>query len=371
MPRLTNSLPKYRKHKASGQAVVTLAGRDHYLGPHNTAASKREYERLTGEWLAAGRPCQFGVNQPTVLSVVEVMARYMAQHVRTHYLKAGTPTSEVAAIKCALRPLRELYGRVPVTEFGPRALKAVREKMIDRGLARGTVNQNIGRIKRMFKWAASEELVPADVSVALQSVSGLQRGRTKARETDPVGPVDDKLVDAVLPHLRPAVAAMVQLQRVTGMRPGEVTTIRPCDVRQEDDVWIYTPSSHKTEHHGTTRKVFIGPRGQSVLSPFLEREVSEYCFSPRAADGCVKARRCGGRHYRIDSYRNAIQRACRKLGVETWSPNQLRHSRATEIRHLHGLEAAQVTLGHNKADVTQVYAERDFALAAQIATQSG
>ncbi len=42
-----------------------------------------------------------------------------------------------------------------------------------------------------------------------------------------------------------------------------------------------------------------------------------------------------------------------------WAPNRLRHARATEIRRTYGLEAAQVILGHAKADVTQVYAERD------------
>ena len=54
-----------------------------------------------------------------------------------------------------------------------------------------------------------------------------------------------------------------------------------------------------------------------------------------------------------------------------WSANQLRHSRATEVRRRYGLEAAQVALGHARADVTQVYAERDLALAEQIALEIG
>jgi hypothetical protein len=52
MPRLTASNPKYQKHRASGQAVVTLDGRDFYLGPHGTQASRDEYDRLVGEWLS-------------------------------------------------------------------------------------------------------------------------------------------------------------------------------------------------------------------------------------------------------------------------------------------------------------------------------
>ncbi len=55
MPRLVDALPKYRRHKASGQAVVTLNGRDHYLGPHGTKASKAFYDRLIAEWLIQGR----------------------------------------------------------------------------------------------------------------------------------------------------------------------------------------------------------------------------------------------------------------------------------------------------------------------------
>ena len=54
-----------------------------------------------------------------------------------------------------------------------------------------------------------------------------------------------------------------------------------------------------------------------------------------------------------------------------WSPNQLRHTRATEIRSKHGLEAAQVILGHAKADVTQIYAERDKQKAREIMAEDG
>ncbi|MEO2032790.1 MAG: tyrosine-type recombinase/integrase [Planctomycetaceae bacterium] len=57
--------------------------------------------------------------------------------------------------------------------------------------------------------------------------------------------------------------------------------------------------------------------------------------------------------------------------VDTWAPNRLRHSAATEIRKRYGLEAAQVILGHAKADTTQIYAERDATLAQRIAREVG
>jgi hypothetical protein len=75
MPRLIESLPKYRKHRASGQAVVTLCGVEFYLGPHGTRVSCREYDRLVGEWLAAGRQLPVAPDASFDLTIVELLAR--------------------------------------------------------------------------------------------------------------------------------------------------------------------------------------------------------------------------------------------------------------------------------------------------------
>ena len=55
MPHIKNSVQSYRKYEQSGQAIVTLSGRDHLLGPHGTQASRAEYDRLIAEWLNRGR----------------------------------------------------------------------------------------------------------------------------------------------------------------------------------------------------------------------------------------------------------------------------------------------------------------------------
>ncbi|MEM8680182.1 MAG: site-specific integrase, partial [Planctomycetota bacterium] len=103
----SKSLPKYRKHKASGQALVTLSGKDFYLGPHGTKASKLEYDRLIGEWLSNGR-CLPG--QPErAISVAELILAYW-RFAKSWYVKNGKPTDELASIKVALRHTRTLYG---------------------------------------------------------------------------------------------------------------------------------------------------------------------------------------------------------------------------------------------------------------------
>jgi hypothetical protein len=97
--------------------------------------------------------------------------------------------------------LKIRHGSTPARDFSPLKLKAVRQAMIDAGLSRTTINQRVRRIVRVFKWAASEELVPAAVYQALKTVSGLPKGRSEARESEPVKPVPDALVEAIRPRV--------------------------------------------------------------------------------------------------------------------------------------------------------------------------
>ena len=241
-------------------AVVTLRGRDVYLGPHNSKASKLEYDRVISEWLAAGRPTT-PVQESCEVTVTELISAYW-KFAQSHYVKDGQPTGAIPGIKVALRLLRQNYGPTLAVEFGPLALKAMQAKMIGLDQSRGYINDNIDRIRRMFKWAASEELIPASIPQALAMVAGLRKGRTAARDLPPVQPVPDSIVDATIPHLPTTVADMVRFQRLTGCRPKEVCILKPIDVDTTGEIWSYQPESHKTEHHGRDRECrsFIAPR---------------------------------------------------------------------------------------------------------------
>jgi integrase len=175
------------------------------------------------------------------ISVVELCARFLA-HAQGYYVKDGRPTGAIAGFKAVIKYLRLWYCRDPASRFGPLALKALRQRMVDDGHSRRYVNDHVARIKQIFKRAVGEELVPAETHAALQRVTGLLRGRTTARETSPIGPVDDAVVEATLPYLPEVVADMVRLQRHTGMRPAEVCILRPCDLDRSGEVWLYRPS---------------------------------------------------------------------------------------------------------------------------------
>ncbi|MBO0699618.1 MAG: site-specific integrase [Zavarzinella sp.] len=393
MPR-PPGIPAYRRKGT--QAVVTLRDptgrrRDVRLGPYGTAASKREYARVVAEWEERQR--QLPGASAGDLTVAELIL-YFWRHVEAHYRHPdGTPTSEVENYRYSLRPVRELYGHTPAAQFGPLALKAVRRKMVEDGLARGVINQRVGRIRGMFKWAVGEQLVGPSAYHALQAVEGLKAGRSDARERPRVVPVADDVVEATLPHLNRHVAGMVRAQRLTGMRPGEVCSMRRSEIDMSGAVWMYRPARHKTSWRGKGRVIGIGPKAQAVLREFFTPAIDDYLFSPARARSerfaalrekrvspvqpsqrCRKKarpkRRPGERFTRI-SYANAVRKACEKAGVGKWAPNQLRHTFATEVRKRFGLEAAQVGLGHAKADVTQVYAEADGDLVQEIAAAVG
>jgi integrase len=113
------------------------------------------------------------------------------------------------------------------------------------------------------------ELVPPQVLHGLQAVAALRKGRTTAPESKPVKPVPDEHVDPILPLVARQVAAMIRLQRLAGMRPGEVVIMRPGDVDRSGTVWIYRPGKHKTDYRGHEREIYLGPQAQEVLLPWL------------------------------------------------------------------------------------------------------
>jgi integrase len=421
------SIPSYRLHKQSGQAVVTLPDgsggrRDVLLGKYDTSESRAEYARVIAEWAASGRRLPAPAAAAT-LSVNELILAYW-KHAEQHYRRPdGEPSDELHCIRSAMRPLKELYGHTTAGDFGPLALKAVRQKMVEtrgptgRLWSRGFVNASVGRIKAMFKWAAENELVPGAVYHSLLTVRGLQRGRSAARETGPVKPVPEAFVDAVLLFVTPPVRAMIDLQLLTGMRPGEVVLLRAVDVDMTGKVWLYRPREHKTAWRGHDRVIALGPRAQEIVRQHLKPNVEAYLFSPRDAMEAHRAerrrrrktrvqpsqvsrrkprpKRQPGERYTVDSYRAAVQRgieaankaarcdACNAPGVEElcepcrakqvpqWHPHQLRHTKATEIRREAGLDAARAVLGHRSPAITEVYAELDVGRAAEVMEKLG
>jgi integrase len=416
MPRTkSGSLPTYRLYRRTGQAVVTINGRDYYLGPHGSAASKEKYNRLIAEWLESGQtapPAADPDGRPK-LSVNEVVLAYV-KHARTYYKESP---KERAKIALALRPLRRLYGRTEADKFGPLALQVVREDLLkpqkrvhrrkvqrdgatvieeretEYKLARRTVNMRIDIVKRVFKWAVSKQLVAPSVYEGLRTVEGLRAGRSDAKETPPVKPVGNDAVTAVLPYLSRHVAGLIRLQQLTGARSGELCILRECDIDKSGPVWVYRPTRHKNQHRGQQRLVYLGPQAQGLLKDFFPADPTDFVFSPRRAReeryATLRANRKSkvqpsqvcrrkqnpkkqpGKRYKVKAYYHAVQKACKRARIEPWHPHQLRHAAATRLRKEFGVELARIILGHKTAFTTEIYAEVDRVQAVEVMGKVG
>jgi integrase len=393
MPKRIPSYPA-SAHK-SGQARIRLNGRDVYLGVWNSPESRVAYARAVAEYAAAGS----APSSQTNVTVAELLSEFWTW-ANARYVKNGRPTSEVAFYEMALAPMYALYLDLDVSAFGPLCLIACRDEL-RKLYCRTKVNQHLGRIRRVFKWGVSRELVRPDVWTALRSVEGLRKG--EAYDPPKVTTVPKEHIEAIKPHVLPPVWAMIEIQLWTAMRPGEVTAMRTCDVFAEHPsipkqfhgkLWAYVPESHKTEHHDKGRVILLGPHAQEVIRPWLQPDRPEaYLFSPAEAMEYHRADRAAKRvtpgqsnyqrkrrpkkrlsqRYNVSAYTHAIHKACKKEAVNlpVWGPNRLRHNAATLIRKQYGVEVARIICGHSSAFTTEIYAEADLEKAAKAMIEMG
>ena len=383
-------VPSYRLHHSTGQARVTLNGRDHLLGPYGSPESKEKYGRLIAEYSSSGKAASYGKAKKHLIE--DLLLAYV-KFAREYY--AGG--SEFTNMKLAIKPMLELYGTLPSESFGPTEYRACREWWLrDSRRSRQYINKQMKRLLRVLKWATSHSHVKADNFIACQCVAPLARGRVVGlRETKKILPVADSLVEATLEHTTRVVGDMIRFQRLTGCRPGELCALTPAMVNRAGDVWLIDLAKHKTAHRGRQRVIFVGPKAQAILAPYLLRAQDSPCFSPKESERqrladkhaarktplkygnspgtnrARKPRKAPSDQYTSESYARSIKYTCKRNGLTPWAPNQLRHSAATEIRKNFGLEAAQLLLGHASADITQVYAERDLAKGIAVAREVG
>lgn len=377
-----------RLHAPTGQGRCRWSDagkrREVYFGAFGSADANARYARFAAEWAAAGGPPSPG--RAADPSVSEVWRRYRTW-AKTHFTKGGRTTSEFYLYTSAAAAWTELYGPTPAAEFKPSGLRAVRATWEAAGLSRDTCNRYAAKLVAVLAWAVSYELVPAAVLGPLREVAPLKAGRTDAPDPEPVAAVPWAVVEATLPHLgagRPAkgrrvgrfhpgrravLEAMIRVQHLARMRPGELCAMRPELVDTARAPWRYAVGeANKNLHKGKARVTFFGPKAREVLAPVLAAaEPGELLWRFPAARG--------GRRTAVTrlEYGRWIARACARAGVEPWTPNQLRHLGATDVYHAYeDMEAVAAALGNTPEVSRAVYVERPGeAVAARVAEATG
>lgn len=361
-------VPALTHLRERGQGRVRFPGqKDQYFGSvgdwpsgqdRPPEAIRRAYEAACAAWLTqrakepSAPPAQ---RQSGPWTCGQVAAGYVAS-------LAGRPGEKPTAN--ALRPVVQLYGRLPAGDFGGRELDQCRKWFLEGGASPRSVNDYAGRIRSAFRWAAAPERegCPAEVVVKLAAVRPLID-----EDEVPVEPAPEADMLAAAGAAPKVVGAMLLLQLHSGMRPGEVVQMRVGDVDRTGECWLYKPRFYKSRRSAAVRaqggrRVWLGPRAQAVLAPWL---------TDKADDDPVFPSRLG-RPYSVQGYRKAVVEACGRAGVPVFCPRQVRHTTLTAVEGEFGsIDHAQAVAGHRKPDTSRRYAHAQDRLAREAAARLG
>ncbi len=401
MPRPINAVPIYSHHKASNQAFSTVRlpsgeRKTIYFGTWKSAASKAEYARVVALVSANN-----GVypDASLDLTINEALVRYVKHIDATLIDGDGNILPSVSNIKSALTTLKILFGSIPLAEFGPPQLKACRSAMVEEGRVRRQCNKRTNEIRRFIKWCVEEQLVSPLIIESLRAVAPLMPGRAGVTEGDPRLPADPKSVEAVLPLLPPAPAAMVKLLRLTGARPSEIINMKAGEIDRTGEIWKYVPTRHKGTWKGKGRSIFLADEAKATLAPWLLGCPDDvYIFSPRRSEELRRRDLAEQRQtplypshlarneqkrvrrpklaptdrYDKDALARALARACKKANVTKFTAYQLRHLKGVELREQFNLETVRAVLGQSTMSMAEHYAKfADESLARKAAKECG
>ena len=397
MPILKNRPPKYQR---SGKyAVVYHHGKRIFLGDYGSPESQVAYSRFVAEIQAS--PTFILSKGETSVSVKELAAGYL------DYAKENTdPTTYVIYRTIVLDFLAKLYGDdVPVDDFKPKSLKLVRTAMMEsQRFCRSILNRHTQRIVSIFQWGVENELVQETTWRALQAVKSLPEGTPGTFDHPEKEDVPDDVILRTLLFLPPTLRAMVKLQRLIGLRPGEVFRMRVGDIDRDrgNGLWYYRPGSYKTEEFVGKIEFPLGLTEQELIAPYLKGKIADQAvFSPRTAMEERKAMRREGRQTKISpsqaardkakaakpsryaefynrhSYKQAIEYAINKANktlpegekIPRWTPYQLRNSAATVTELEIGLDESQALLAHKTANMTRRYSKAQLRIREKLARE--
>lgn len=318
-------------------------------------------------WMAGEYP-KLRKADDAAYSVAALCDEYFATEVETRYVSQGKPTTSVNKHRIAFDSFKALYGHQEAADMTAGKVAAWLERHLTERLSgpedvaktRGTVNTSLSYVKRMYRWASKYEKVPDATAGAVQIVEGIRSDHATVRHTDPKAPVAWEVVQKTVAKCGDALADMVLLQWHTGMRPGEVTTIRATELTERDGVTLYQPRHHKTAWRRKTRVIVLGPKSRAIVARHVTTTPAEPMF-----------RRPNGKPYTTQQYREAIEVACRAAKVGRWNPNQIRHSYATRVAEQFGELAVQDMLGHANLNQQRVYVEKSVRRAIEVAKAVG
>lgn len=336
MPRPKSVIPRLCRNAKGYLFAKNSVGKQEYFGHESDPDSLQKYAAFLSH--VQQTPDGLAGQLTKACSVNEVCLAFVTKYAPRYRDASGKPSAELDCFKSAIRVLRPLFGESVAKDFGPLRLRTVRDAMVAEGWCRNFINKQVRRIRMMFRFAISLELIPATVLAGLDSLPPLAEGETSAPDYEPRTAVSDEDLIAVREALNEYNRDVLDLMLLTGARPGEILLLTGAMIEQSDDVWKAKLKSHKNAKRGKSRTLFFNQTAQVILRRHLTSDLNARLFPTRR-----------------DTFSKTLQRTCLKIGVTPFCPHQLRHTVATRLDDGLGLEAAQRVLGHSNSAMTSLY----------------
>ena len=284
-----------------------------------------------------------------LMSNQELLELHIADKQASWSARVGESNNELKTTLLSHREILALYEDEPALDFTPDKLRKVQILMCDSGLSAPVVNKRIGRVRRSFRWAVARSLLPPEVLQGLMAVEPVRPPQAPLHP--PIQCVSVEVVQATVDHMvdkqkgTNVAGDICRIMLLTGMRPGEATSMRGVDIKvNHDGLCSYSPQVHKNSWRYKTRTVQLGPKAQKIMMNYLNPGL---LFTTKL-----------GKKYSSHALAQSVRRACRRAGVEPWSPNQIRHTFATMADSKCDLQTASELLGHSDTKQTQRYLGR-------------
>ena len=338
MPRHKSLIPRLCSNSKGYLFAKSSDGKQHYFGHESDPESRRKYAEFLNraQQAADGLP----IAPKSGCSVNEVCLVFLTKYATRYRQSDGKPSAELDCFKSAIRVLRPLFGETAAAEFGPLRLRTVRDAMVAEGWSRKFINKEIRRVRMMFRFAISLEMVPAPLLAALDTLAPLAAGETTAPDYEPRNAVPASDLDAVRQVLNDYNRDIFDLMLLTGARPGELLSLTAGMIGRTGETWRADLRHHKTAKKGKSRTLFFNQMAQAVLLRYIQADPDARLFPTRR-----------------DSFSRAFQRACKLARVTPFCPHQLRHTVATQLTDEVGIEGAQRLLGHSTVAMTRHYSQ--------------
>ncbi len=406
------------KRSAPPGRVVKVNGRWYYRPPSPIGGKKSIPLRTPGAkfatratavadrlawaaWYGANPTEAAGDADPGGPTFAQLQAYYLhyCATVRYYDKDLGTVSSQYTIAEVALRTFGDAHAIRPASDIEVGDLRRFRDRLIGEGKVRSTINNYIGVVVQMYKWALGEGYVAPEVVRPLVDFPRLIEGQTAAHESAAIQPAKTSAILAVIDAAGPILADLLRVHWISGARPGEIVQLAKRYLDMEDpDVWIFTPPAYKTKRHGEPRTIALFAEAIDIIKPYLFRPDDRPLFSPAESEAARHKAQAAARAskptpsqlrrrasagpgragdaYTTATYRRAVERIIARINaeraaenrkrhaeglepielVEPFTPNQIRHSAGAENRALVSQEVAAILLGHaGGSAITSVY----------------